>query len=199
MDKNHNGSNAIWTETEAGRRVQARLSDERTLAAIEHLLARIDTLEKAVEDLNVLMKRGPGLAAMTADMIDETYREADARGVSIDERLKNALTIAEKLTAPKMVENLETLTKFGEQLPGIIAMVADMADEKMKKAIEHGFDPQALSETAGAANTALTNAKAEPPAKVGGIFGILRALRDKDRQRGLGFMMNFLKHFGRHI
>ncbi len=199
MDTEKNGSTALWPETEAGRKVRARLSDERTLEAIDHLLARIDTLEKAVEDLNVLMRQAPGLVAMAGDMLDDTYRQAEANGVNPEERLKNALHLANKFTDPEMIKKLDGLLLLGERMPGIISMIFDSMDEKMQMAMAHGFDPRVLSQTAGNANTALTNAMAEPPAKVGGIFGLLRAIKDPDRQKGLGFLLNFLKHFGRQL
>lgn len=257
METNTNGSALTLPNTAAGKQVQARLSEERTLRALDHILARLDTLDGAVESLNTVMQQGPGLLAMGSDMVDEAYREADAKGVSIDERLKNALAIAEKLTAPAMVEKLdglmETLDRLpglvamqadivdeayrsadargvniderlkagldmakkltapamveklnglidsANQMPGIIAMAVDSIDETMRHANESGFDPKALAETASSANHALTKAKAEPPAKVGGIFGILRVLKDPDRQKGLGFLMNFLKHFGKNL
>lgn len=257
MDMNGNGTSAPWTESEAGQQVQARLSEPRTLEAIDHLLQRIDTLESAVDRLGDAMRQGPGMVAMVGDMVDETYRQADARGVSIDARLKSALTIAEKLTAPEMVAKIDGLIKMTDQLPGMLAMVGDMADETyrqadsrgvsidqrlgvalkmaeqltapemaekldnalqlanqmpgmvammvdmvdegVKNALDNGFNPQTLSRVAGTANTALTKAYAEPPAKVGGIFGLLRAIKDPDRQKGLGFLLNFLKHFGQNL
>ncbi|NRB51947.1 MAG: DUF1641 domain-containing protein [Saprospiraceae bacterium] len=257
MDAHTNGASTIWPETDAGKRIQVRLSEDQTLDALDRLLQRIETLETAVTNLTVLMRQGPGLVAMAGDMVDEAYRKSDEAGVSIDARLKNALTIAEKLTAPRMVaqldrlvsftnqlpglmamqadivdeayrkadaqgvnieerlgvalqlaekmtqpqvaEKLDALLKVGDQLPGMMAMTVDMVDEGMRKAIANGFDPQTLADTASAANTALTKAKAEAPAKVGGIFGLLKLIKDPDRQKGLGFLMNFLKHFGRNI
>lgn len=194
-----NGAHSAWQETPAGRQMLATFSEERTLKAIEHLLARLDTLEKAVEDLNLLMRQGPGLVAMATDAVDEIYSKSDEQGASIETRIRNGLEMAGKLTAPGMPEKLDQLLTFSEQLPGLVAMAADSADEMMKKAIAHGFDPQALISVAGAANRALTAAAAEPPARTGGIFGLLRALKDPDRQRGLGFMLNFLRHFGKNI
>lgn len=257
METKGNGAAGSWTETQAGKQVQAKLSEARTLEAIDHLLNRIDTLEKAVDKLSNIMQQGPGMVAMVADMADESYREADARGVSIDERLKNALLLAEKLTAPAMVEKIDSLIKLTDQVPGLVAMVGDMtdeayrqadakgvsidqrlgvalqmaekltapemgeqltallkladqmpgimammvdmADEGMKMAVEKGFNPETLTAVAGAANTALTASYAEHPAKSGGIFSLLFALRDPDRQKGLGFLLNFLKYFGQNL
>lgn len=199
MDIHTNGTSTVWPGTEAGRRVRARLSEDQTLEAVDRLLQRIETLEAAVTNLTLLMQQGPGLVAMVGDMMDEAYRKADAKGVSLDERMGVALQLAERLTQPEVAERLDVLLKVGDQLPGMVAMTVDMVDEGMRKAIAKGFDPQTLADTASAANTALTKAKAEAPAKVGGIFGLLKLIKDPDRQKGLGFLMNFLKHFGRNI
>jgi len=253
----NNGTPTTWTATKAGQNLQKRLTNEHTLNSLDGLLAKIDSLEKAVNNLTVMMQQGPGmvamvtdmadeayrkadasgvsvderlgnamvlaekltapamveklnglmsladqapgLVAMTMDMVDEGYRKADANGVSIDERLGNAMVLAEKLTAPAMVEKLDGLMTLADQAPGLVAMSMDMFDEGMKNAIDKGFDLQALGNIAGASNRALTAASAEPPAKVGGIFGLLRVLKDNDRQKGLGFLMNFLKHLGRNL
>lgn len=253
----NNGSPLSWAETEAGQRLQAHLSEERTLAAIDRLLDRLDTVEQAVERLSTMMQQGPGMTAMFADMADEAYRKADANGISIDQRLKNALVIAEKLTSPEMTEKLgnllsladqapgliamtadmadeayrkadargvsidqriklaweaaekltapemiaklEQLLAMGHQMPGLVAMTADIADETMRNAIAKGVDPQIIAQVAGSAGQALSQASQEATAKVGGIFSLLGALKDSDRQRGLGFLMNFLKHFGKNL
>lgn len=257
MEHNGNVHSVPWTDTEAGKQVQARLSESRTLQALDHLLQRLDTLEQAVDRLGVLMQQGPGLVAMVGDMADETYRQADARGVSLEQRLRVALEMAEKLTAPEMVAKLDGLLQFADQAPGLMAMTADMADEAYRKAdargvsldqrlgvalemaekltapemvnkldsllqladqapgiiamavdwmdesfkgaSESGFDPKVLTQVAGAANTALTRAKDEHPTKSGGIFKLLGALKDEDRQKGLGFLLNFLKYFGQKL
>jgi uncharacterized protein YjgD (DUF1641 family) len=252
-----NGTPSQWADSPAAQHLQSRLSEERTLQALDKILDRLDTVEQAVGKLSTIMQQGPGMTAMVADIVDETYRKADANGISVEQRLHNALEIAEKLTAPEMADKLNQLFEFGNQLPGLVAMTADMADEAyrnadangvsieqrlkagldiaekltapemvaqlnqlidlsnqlpgligiavdtfdegMKNAFDNGFDPKNLSHIAGLSNRALTLAQNEPPAKVNGIFGLLGALKDKDRQRGLGFLLNFLKYFGRAI
>ena len=81
----------------------------------------------------------------------------------------------------------------------MIAMVTNMFDESMRRSIESGYDPQSLFRLAGTANTALVQAIQDPPTKVGGIFSMLRALRDPDRQRGIGFLLSFLKNWGKKM
>jgi uncharacterized protein YjgD (DUF1641 family) len=46
---------------------------------------------------------------------------------------------------------------------------------------------------------AMTEAQNQEPAKIGGVFGILRALKDPGRQKALGFLMNVLKNLGNKI
>ena len=253
----NNGNSTDWIATEAGQNLQARLTNERTLMSLDGLLSKIDSLEKAVSNLTTIMRQAPGMVAMATDIADETYRNAAENGINVEDRLKNALNIAEKLTtpamvekidglikmtdqapgimamtmdmadeayrkaasngieiedrlknaailaekltAPAMVEKLEGLIKMSDQLPGLLAMTMDIVDEGMKNALESDFDFPALANLAKDSTQALTAAKGEPPAKVGGIFSILRLLKDKDRQKGLGFLMNFLKHLGRSV
>ncbi|MCO6490158.1 MAG: DUF1641 domain-containing protein [Phaeodactylibacter sp.] len=132
--------NPDWTETQAGQQLQERLTSEKTLKALDHLLQRIDTLEKGVERLNTLLEQGPGLVSMAVDTVDDTYRQAAQQGVDINERLANALHIAEKLTSPEMVERLDGLLKFADQAPGIASMMMDMADDGFRQAAAHGVD-----------------------------------------------------------
>ncbi|RMG78639.1 MAG: DUF1641 domain-containing protein, partial [Bacteroidetes bacterium] len=174
--------------------------DERlrnTLSLVEKLTA--PAMVEKLEGLLKLADEAPGLMAMMGDMVDEEVRQADARGVNLDERLRNTLGLVEKLTAPAMVEKLEGLLKLADEAPGLIAMTVDMVDDTMRVASEKGFDAQAWAETIGTLNMAVAKAKSEPPANVGGIFGLFRALKDPDRQKGLGFMMNFLKQIGQNI
>jgi len=233
-----------------------RLNEEHTAQSIDRLLNRIDTLEKALDNLTTMMQQGPGLMAMTMDMVDEGYRKADAKGVSIENRLNAALQIAEKLTAPAMVEKLNNLLTFAEQAPGIMAMTMDAVDEGYRKAGERGvsvenrigtalqmaekltapemsqkldglltladqapgiaamlmdtFDEEmrkiknmgidgGLLETGKLAAQSLSEAKAEPVQNIGGVFALMRALKDPDRQKAMGFLMQFTKKFGQKL
>lgn len=195
----NNGASLHWPDTPAGRQVQAKLNEERTLEALHKLLDRLDTVEQAVEKLANLMQQGPGLMAIGGDMLDEMYRKADAQGISVDERLRVALHLAEQLTDPALAEKMDNMLKMAKQLPGMVGMTADMLDEGMKNAIDSGLDPQAIAQFALKTGQALSEAQSDTPAQVGGIFGMLRLLKDPDRQKGLGFLMNFVKRLGQKI
>jgi hypothetical protein len=100
-----------------------------------------DMVEK-LDRLLTLVDQAPGLISMTTDMADDAFRQAAARGVDVDARLRAALQIAEKLTAPDMVERLNRLLGLVEQGPGLTAMVVDMVDEGYRQAVAAGFDPE---------------------------------------------------------
>lgn len=246
-----------WLETPAGQNLQESLSNQKILSGLDHLLNRIDTLEQAVEKLTTVMERGPGMVSMVADMADEGYRKAANNGVDIEQRLGNALELAEKLTAPAMMEKMDSLLTLADQAPGLISISMDAADEAFKKSAENGViieerignalsmaekltapemveklngllqladqapglisivmdsfddqmqklnqsgvDVQSLMELAQNATTAISQAKHFPDAKVGGIFSMLKTMRDPDRQRAIGFVMNIAKSFGQEM
>jgi uncharacterized protein YjgD (DUF1641 family) len=193
-----NGNPALWDETPAGQQVKARLAEEKTLLALDKILARLNTVEEAISGLATVMHQGPGMVAMVADMADEVYRQADNRGVSIEQHLGTALELAEKLTDPAMVDKLNGILAFTDQLPGLIAMGMDTLDESLRQARENGLEPETMMEWAAQFGRAMRETQAEPPTKVG-VFGMLTALRDPDRQKALGFSLNFLKHLGKQL
>ncbi len=290
--------------------LEARLNEPDTAAALNRLIDRIDTLESAVDKLATMMTQAPGMAALFVDVADDAAARMMDAGVHPDERMKNALMLAEKLTAPKTVEVLgglidridrldeamktaeqapgmaalfvdvaddaaahmmdrgidldarmkdalaltEKLTEprnmqilsglvdrleqlddalaTTDQAPGMIAMFIDIADEMFKEAIDAGVDvelgiiqgakaaiafgqilgphelesikalvtsgvlePKAVNAVAGAGRALA--ASQETPAKPLGPLGLLRALRDPDIQKALGFLVKFAKYFGR--
>lgn len=193
-----NGSTTIWMETEAGRRLQRRLNQENTLSSIDHLLDRLDTLEQAVDRLADLLNQGPGLISMVADTTDELIREAQHNGVDLTERIQNTLVMAEKLTSKETTEKLNQLMELTDQLPGLVAMGMDTVDEASRELADSGIDFTALAKIAATSGKALSEAQNEPIKPVS-AFGVFRAMKDKDRQKGLGFLMNFLKKLGQEI
>ncbi len=173
--------------------------DER-LHNVLHLLEKLteDATVQQLENLLELSKQAPGLMAMLGDMADDAVRQAAQNGVDLDARLRNGLYALERLTADSTIEQLDTLLTLAERAPGIVAMTADMADEAMAKAQAEGLDPQAVGEMLKQTTVALSKARQAPPKKVG-LFGLMGALKDPDRQKALGFLMNFLKELGRNL
>ena len=134
-----------WQNSEAGQQLAERLKSEKTLNAMDKILARIDTLEQAVRRLSELMTQGPGLLSMAADMADETYKQAADRGVYLEERMGAALQLAERLTETANVKKLNALLDLSDQIPGLIAMGVDTIDEGYRWASAQGLDLGTLS------------------------------------------------------
>ena len=132
----NNGSNGVAT-------LQARLNEPQTAAALNRLLDRIETLEQTVGRLADVLEQAPGMVAMVGDMADETVRQAAARGVNVEERLKTALALAERLTAEETAVKLNQLLDLADQLPGTLAMMGDMMDETVRRAASNGVDIEA--------------------------------------------------------
>lgn len=216
--------------TNGTARLEERLNNPDTAEALNRLLDRLDTIEDAVDQLDAMMTQGPAMLAMVTDMADDVYREADAAGVDLDERLRLTLQLAERLTAPRTVEvlsqlmdrmdDLEQLIELGEQAPGFIAMMVDTFDSLQQRAAEAGHDPErlvrrSLAATAGLlesgvldpeaidivgkAGDALVDCRCQDETPEVGLFGLLRAMRDPDTRRALGFLTAFGKRFGQEL
>lgn len=193
-----NGNSVPWIETEMGRHINHRLNQPTTLRSIDHLLDRLDTVEQAVERIAGLLAQGPGLVSMATDTADELLRDTQKRGIDLTERMQNVLYLLEKLTAKDTVAKLDQVLQLADQLPGLVAMGMDVADENVNRLNTSGINLDALSELAVISGTALSNAKQENISELG-LFGLLKAMNDKDRQKGLGFLMNLLKQLGKQL
>jgi|GEM_PF-2537178 len=136
-----NGKTTSWVETPAGQQLQERLNDEQTLQSIDHLLERIGTLEEAVERLTGLLQQGPGLVSMATDIADETYRQNEQQGIVLEERMTNALHLAERLTAPRMVEKIDRLFEVMEMTPEAFEMLGGVSQDVMVRIREDDLQP----------------------------------------------------------
>lgn len=142
------------THTNGAVALQERLNDPETTATLNRLLDRIDTLEQTVATLTDTVQQAPGMVAMVTDIVDETYREAQASGMDLDQQLKGGLSLLHKLTEPhtvavlsRLIERLETLEpllEMAEQAPGLAAMMVDITDDAYRQAASNGVDIEAV-------------------------------------------------------
>ncbi|HID51621.1 MAG TPA: DUF1641 domain-containing protein, partial [Anaerolineae bacterium] len=122
----------------AGRGVDIDARLRAGLAMAEKLTApeTMEALDKAL----ALAQEAPAMMSMVADMADDAYREAAGRGVDIDARLRAGLAMAEKLTAPEMIEQLDKLINMAVQGPDVMSMMADIADDTYREMADNGVD-----------------------------------------------------------
>lgn len=126
------------------------LVPNRTVQLLEQIVERLDRLEKRVDTIGALVEQGPAALAAITDTVDETAAQIAASGASVDERLKAAVGLADKLSRPGTVEALgrivdrlealEPMITSLEQLPGMAAMAMDFFDELARGAAAAGID-----------------------------------------------------------
>ena len=153
-------------DTQAGKALEARPNDEKVVNAMNRILDRLDVIESSLDKIH----EAPGMISMVADMADDAVRTASNNGVDIDERLRAALAIAEKLTAPSMVEKIDHLISALDQAPGMVSMVADITDDLVKTQAANGVDIDERLRGALALAEKLT-----APAMVAQINGLISA------------------------
>ncbi|MDX1477388.1 MAG: DUF1641 domain-containing protein [Saprospiraceae bacterium] len=164
-----------------------------TLSLLREILERMERIESTVEQLKTAGTQLPGLLAIGVDSADEMAAGLQRADIDMDERMRNAARLFDLMTDPATVRQLEDLLKFSHNLPGLLALAADSFDE-----LATGSDLDKVVELAGAAGQALTRAGQDPADGVG-LIGLIRAMRDPDRRRAMGFLMNYLKHFGKQL
>ena len=123
-----------------------KLTEPQTVRVLGDLVDRIDRLETLVG----LADQAPGLISMVADSTDEMVRQASASGVDVEERLRAALAITAKLTAPDTLAVLDKLAarapelaqtiEMLDQAPGMVSMAIDSVDELYRESASAGVD-----------------------------------------------------------
>ena len=195
-------SNTSWPETAAGQQLQKRLNEDRTVRALDRILDRIETLEQAVTKLGTVMDQAPGMISMLTDTLDEQVQKAKNKGLRLEDRLTGVLQLVEKVTAPETIaklDNLDRMMEFWEQAPGHMAMMVDVMDEEMGKALESGVDLKEIGDSARKMGLALSKANQMDTPTPKSIWGLLKALKDPDRQAALGFLLKFTKALGQEL
>ncbi|MCA9981895.1 MAG: DUF1641 domain-containing protein [Anaerolineales bacterium] len=149
----------IETRLRAALELADKLTNPEMTAKINQLLALAD--------------QAPGLIAMLGDMADDTFRQAQQRGINLE-------VLAQK--------GVHASVKFSELIES----------PEFDALLESGIlDPQAVV-SVGQAGRALAISTQQPVEPIG-LFGLLGALRDPEMQKALGFLVRFGQNFGREI
>lgn len=177
------------------------------VAALERLEGRLSRIEGALARVTNLTAHVEPLTAALVDSFDDAATRLSTQGVDMDARLRDALVLAERLTAPETVRALEMALTFAQQMPGFVAAAVDSFDDTAARLAERGIDVDArargmlgtieglTSPAMIAATHALLDAEREPPPRIG-MFGMLAALRNPDVQRALGLAVRVAERVG---
>ena len=162
----------------AGQALADHLAEPRTVAALNTLLDHADLLAVLVSGLDELVSRGDTIAESFADSVSELR----AAGQPARSSAAQLVTTAQQLgtLTPALVDKLpvlEALLSSDLAAPELIE-VASMAS----RAVITGADQAQVSDL-----------------KVTGVVGLLRALKDPDVSRALGFVLSIAKALGKEL
>ena len=105
-------------------------------ALLERIDARLERIEARLAKLDPLLDAAPGLVAMAGDTFDEF---ADDLG-DLDDRIRAALRLLERLSRPDTLAQLEGALALVEQVPGLTAMLGDTFDAFAREAAAQGIE-----------------------------------------------------------
>lgn len=159
------------TEVSPSPSASSAAPGDPVFAALERIERRIAEIERVTGALAPLVDAAPGGAAMVVDAFDALAARLGERGTDLDARLHSAVRAVEVSTGPRAVNGLAALVESKLLEPSALAVVSRLAA-----------------------------ALAEPgDARPVGLLGLLRALRDPDVQRALGFVLAMGREFGRQL
>jgi uncharacterized protein YjgD (DUF1641 family) len=165
----------------------------RRLGLVNELLDAVDLATAAVDDEMAASLAGTGaLLAETADGVatTETASLAESVGANAGE-LESALDTLLRLERTGTLDDLGELADAASLATSALddEMVATLARKggSLGEAVDAAADPDTV-QGVEAMLDGIGEASAEEPERVGAI-GLLRALRDPDVQRGVGFLV----------
>lgn len=157
--------------------VRAKLDDPRVAAALNDLLEHADLLAILVSGLDGLVRRSDEISDSVTSAIGEFKGEVNSPLKSVD--------------LAGLAGTFATLSgKVIEATPALNSLLGSSL-----------VDPRA-AEVLGQLGAALVEAKsatARNPEGPKGFFGILKSAKDPDAVRGLGFLLQVAKAFGRQL
>lgn len=164
---------------------------------------RLERIERSLATLSEGMQRLPPLISIAADSADDYYAHKKEQGIDLEDHFLGSLQLLERISKPEQITKLNTLLDLSDQLPGLISVVVDSLDDLAQ---QHGSE---LNDSLSflrkdnllflkQAGDAINQAQQQPSKKLG-LFGLLGAINDPDRQKALGFLMNVLKGLGQRI
>lgn len=193
-----------------------RLNESDATALLIKMSEKIDRMERQLQALEPVITQSPGMIGMIADTSDQLYTNAARQGIDLELRLKNGLSVLEKLTQPNTIAAVNQLIGAAPQAPGMLAMAMDSIDDLFAMAKRDGFDIEDLGRNSiNALKTLIDSGMLDPkplailgqvaaslqestPQRIGPM-GLMKALSDPEVQLALGFFVSVAKQLGKHL
>lgn len=180
-------ANGQVLEASPADQVRAKLDDPRVAESLNNLLEHADLLAVLVSGLDGLLRR--------SDVIGESLTSAigDFKGDATGDAVLSIPGV-DALKSVDLAGLAESFATLSNKLVGATPAINSLLDSRLT-------DPQA-TQVLGQLGEALVDAKAaiaQSPDGPKGFFGILKAAKDPDVARGLGFLLQVVKAFGRQL
>lgn len=155
-------------------RLLDRLEDPRTASALHTLLDNVELLSVVVRGLDGLARKGDVIGDTLAEVLHEV--RAAGRSTGLDPLL----------TSRQLATLIPTLAEASPAIQRILASPI--------------VEPEPIDVLSDAANALVIGLKAAQAKDTRvGLRGLMKATRDDDVQRGLGFLVEVARAFGRHL
>jgi uncharacterized protein YjgD (DUF1641 family) len=174
----------------AKSKVLERLTDPQTLETLNQLLDKLPLIAFFLESLEGFISRGDTIA----DNLSAAVGELKLGELNLD--ISSLLPLLEAL--PQLKEAGEKLLDsdlMGDGLPKVIDAGVSMVDSGM-------LDRQVVSTLGDLGKKTVetyNEVSSKPVPPVGGLFATLRATKDPDVQKSVGFFFAFAKAFAKHL
>lgn len=155
-------------------RLVDRLAEPRTAAALHTLLDNVELLAVVVDGLDSLARKGEVIGDTLGEVLHEVRAAGRATGLDVRTTSQQLATLIPTLAEASPAINRILESPIVEPEP--IAVLSEAAEALVK-----GLQAAQQNQT-----------------KVG-LRGLLRATKDEDVQRGLGFLIEVAKVFGRDL
>jgi len=181
---------SITAEPSAADQLQERLNDPQTVEMLDQLLDQLPLITFYLEAFEGFIARGDTIADSLSDAVGELKLGDGKLDVSKLAPLLEAL--------PKMAEAGEKLLDsdlMGEGLPKVIDAGVSMVNSGM-------LDKQVVGTLGDLGKKAVetyNEVSSKPVPPVGGLFATLRAAKDPEVQKTVGFLFAFAKAFAKHL
>lgn len=171
-------------------KVLERLTDPETLDAVNRVLDRLPLAVFLLESLEGFIERGDTIAENVNDAVQELRDGGQTAATSHVHQLIRSL--------PKLREAADRFLEselMGEGLGKVIDAGIAMIDAGM---LDHRV-VQILGKLGRQAIEAYQDVASRPVEPIGGMWALMRATKDPDVQKTLGFLFAFLKRFAKNI
>ncbi|MFO0939610.1 MAG: DUF1641 domain-containing protein [Pirellulales bacterium] len=171
-------------------RLLERITQPETLQTLNRLLDKLPIVALLLESLDGFIRRSDTIAENVAGMVHEL-------------KLSESKISLEKLIS--MFQSLPKLQEMGEHL-----LQSGLADEGLPKVVDAGVSMinsgmldkdvvAVLGELGRASVHTFVDVKKQNPPPIGGLWSMMKATKDPDVQKSLGFFFAFAKAFSKNL